>query len=73
MPKDDKTKFTLVDENGKRYKMKYLSSRKCFGGGWRQFAREQNLMVKDVLVFHYTQPYKFKVIYFHHYEKIDMS
>ena len=53
--------IALEDENGRKYKAKYLTEKVGVSGGWRGFSIAHELDKGDVLVFHLTHPCKFKV------------
>lgn len=62
MPKID-TVFIVENETGEGYKINYISQRTALSGGWKAFCDSNQLFEGDVLVFHLTEPTKFKVTF----------
>ena len=61
MPKND-TWIVLEDENGKKFRTKYLPGQEGLRGGWKTFSVDHKLLEGDVVVFHKVMPSKFKVV-----------
>ncbi|OUZ99172.1 B3 DNA binding domain [Macleaya cordata] len=53
--------FTLLDENGEEYTIKYLPEKCGLSGGWKGFAIAHKLVAGDALVFQLVKVTKFKV------------
>ncbi|KAL6540772.1 hypothetical protein OROMI_024655 [Orobanche minor] len=72
LPPED-TMFTLEDEVGKCHQVKYVACRAELSSGWKEFATSHNLSAGDVLVFHLTNPSKFKIYIFrtNHREEVE--
>ena len=56
------TIMILETEAGEQYKAKYLPRSLILSGGWLRFAKEMNLKVGDIAVFHLVSATKFKVV-----------
>ncbi|XP_057541689.1 B3 domain-containing protein Os01g0234100-like isoform X2 [Amaranthus tricolor] len=55
------TIMILETEAGEQYKAKYLPRSLILSGGWLRFAKEMNLKVGDIAVFHLVSATKFKM------------
>ena len=64
MPRED-VKVVLVDEVGQERNTTYLAKHHGMSAGWKRFATEHELVKVDVLVFHMTAPYIFKIFFSH--------
>ncbi|CAO2827999.1 unnamed protein product [Amaranthus hypochondriacus] len=51
----------LETQAGERYKAKFLSRSLILSGGWIRFAKDMNLKVGDIAVFHLVSATKFKI------------
>lgn len=56
------TIMILETQAGERYKAKFLSRSLILSGGWIRFAKDMNLKVGDIAVFHLVSATKFKVV-----------
>ena len=64
MPSENVNVF-LVDEVGQERDTTYLAKHHGLSASWKRFATEHECLKGDVLVFHMTAPYIFKIFFSH--------
>ncbi|CAL5324668.1 B3 domain-containing protein Os01g0234100-like [Camellia sinensis] len=60
LPRNDTT-FTLEDESGEQFELKFIAEKPGLSAGWRKFAVGHKLLEGDVLIFQLVESNKFKV------------